>query len=73
MTWASWVVVAIVAAILGWWLVVPAVRDNFAGGGGGSGRDLDCSDFSGPVVIHDGNDPNGLDGDGDGVGCEANG
>jgi hypothetical protein len=31
--------------------------------------DLDCSDVSGPVYVPP-DDPNGLDGDGDGVGCE---
>jgi hypothetical protein len=31
--------------------------------------DLDCSDVSGPVVVLP-DDPNGLDGDGDGIGCE---
>ena len=36
--------------------------DGYAG-------DLDCSDFSGPVDTS-GGDPHGLDGDGDGVGCE---
>jgi hypothetical protein len=31
--------------------------------------DLDCRDFSGPVVVS-GRDPHRLDGDGDGIGCE---
>lgn len=31
--------------------------------------DLDCDDFSSPQSVY-GADPNGLDGDGDGVGCE---
>lgn len=31
--------------------------------------DLDCSDISGPVYVPP-DDPNGLDGDADGVGCE---
>jgi hypothetical protein len=35
-------------------------------------RDLDCSDFGGPVVVR-GNDPHGLDRDNDGIGCESNG
>jgi hypothetical protein len=33
------------------------------------GGDLDCADIGHSVVIR-GADPNGLDGDGDGVGCE---
>ena len=41
---------------------------NVMSGGG----DLDCSDFDGPVVIVDGYDPHGLDGDNDGIGCESN-
>jgi hypothetical protein len=32
--------------------------------------DLDCSDFSHPVVISQGYDPAHLDADGDGIGCE---
>lgn len=37
----------------------------FTGGGG----DLDCDDISGPVHVPPG-DPNNLDADGDGIGCE---
>jgi hypothetical protein len=33
------------------------------------GDDLDCSDVSGPIIVPP-DDPNGLDADGDGVGCE---
>ena len=33
------------------------------------GYDLDCSHVGGPVAIY-GSDPHGLDGDGDGIGCE---
>jgi hypothetical protein len=36
----------------------------------GSGGDLDCEDVDGPVII-EGDDPHGLDGDGDGIGSEA--
>ncbi len=36
---------------------------------GGDGDDLDCSDVGGPVNVG-GNDPNNLDADNDGVGCE---
>ncbi len=32
--------------------------------------DLDCDDVSGPVAVGP-SDPHGLDGDGDGVGCES--
>lgn len=73
MRWYNWAFVAVVVAFLGWWLIVPAIRDNLGGGGGTrtGGRDLDCSDFAGPVII-DGSDPHGLDRDGDGIGCEAN-
>jgi hypothetical protein len=34
-----------------------------------NGYDLDCADAGGPVEIY-GSDPNGLDRDGDGIGCE---
>lgn len=34
--------------------------------------DLDCKDFESPVVIVDGFDPNRLDRDGNGIGCESN-
>jgi hypothetical protein len=34
-----------------------------------NGYDLDCADVAGPVEIT-GDDPNGLDRDGDGIGCE---
>jgi hypothetical protein len=34
-----------------------------------NGYDLDCADVGGPVEIY-GIDPNGLDRDGDGIGCE---
>jgi hypothetical protein len=34
-----------------------------------NGYDIDCADVGGPVIIT-GSDPNGLDADGDGVGCE---
>ncbi len=33
------------------------------------GGDLDCVDFDGPIDVS-GGDPHGLDGDGDGIGCE---
>jgi micrococcal nuclease len=33
------------------------------------GSDLDCSDMSGPVYVGP-DDPNRLDADGDGIGCE---
>ena len=36
---------------------------------GGDGDDLDCSDVGGPVAVP-GADPNNLDADNDGVGCE---
>lgn len=36
-----------------------------------SGGDLDCKDIGHRVEIVDGNDPYHLDGDGDGIGCEA--
>lgn len=36
------------------------------------GPDTDCSDYPGPVVVAPG-DPHRLDGDGDGIGCDANG
>jgi hypothetical protein len=49
----------------------PATGSPSYGGSSYSG-DLDCSDFSGPVAVN-GADPHGLDRDGDGVGCEANG
>lgn len=34
--------------------------------------DLDCSDFETPVTIVNGFDPNRLDRDGNGIGCESN-
>ncbi len=34
--------------------------------------DLNCSDFASPVVIVNGFDPDHLDADGDGIGCESN-
>jgi hypothetical protein len=34
--------------------------------------DLNCADFATPVVIVDGHDPDGLDADNDGIGCEDN-
>src|SRR5688572_24924144 len=37
----------------------------------GIGGDLDCSDIDGPILIGS-SDPNGFDGDGDGIGCELN-
>jgi hypothetical protein len=33
------------------------------------GGDMDCADFIGQVMVG-GNDPHGLDADGDGIGCE---
>ena len=55
---------------------------GFGGQGGGGGcepgyepcvptypPDLDCADVFGPITVN-GKDPHGLDGDGDGVGCE---
>jgi hypothetical protein len=57
----------------------PSVRSWYGGsssgwapdyyGGASSGGDLDCSDMNGPVSVG-ASDPNGLDADGDGVGCE---
>lgn len=55
----------------------PTTDDGGDESGGGSGYpvqpdqegDQDCSDFSGPVQVLPG-DPDGLDGDGDGIGCE---
>ena len=34
------------------------------------GKDLDCKDFDEKNIPVESNDPNNLDGDGDGVGCE---
>lgn len=36
------------------------------------GDDLNCSDFTTQVKIVEGHDPNHLDDDGDGIGCEFN-
>jgi hypothetical protein len=36
-----------------------------------SGGDLDCADVGGPFAIDPTDDPHGLDGDGDGIACEA--
>lgn len=43
---------------------------GFADDGDFGGGDLDCADVDGPVIITD-DDPHGLDGDGDGIGCES--
>ncbi len=43
--------------------------DYDSGGDYTSGGDRDCSDVSGPIYVGP-NDPHGLDGDGDGIGCE---
>lgn len=47
--------------------------DDTTGGGGrfngGDGDDLDCSDVGRPVAVQ-GADPNSLDADNDGIGCE---
>lgn len=54
-------------------LLVPALSacEYDAGGQEPSyeGVDLDCEDVGREVIVS-GSDPNGLDGDGDGVGCE---
>ena len=42
------------------------------GAGTASASDLDCSDFETPVTIVNGFDPNRLDRDGNGIGCESN-
>jgi hypothetical protein len=34
--------------------------------------DRDCSDFASPIIIVNGFDPDHLDADGDGIGCESN-
>jgi hypothetical protein len=49
---------------------IPAI--NSVGGQvpGFTGGDLDCVDFNGPVYIGSGPDPNRLDADNDGWGCE---
>ncbi|MBD2055324.1 hypothetical protein H6F88_04670 [Oculatella sp. FACHB-28] len=46
-------------------------RGNYSSGSNASSpsSDLDCSDVGSPVFVG-GSDPNGLDGDGDGWGCE---
>lgn len=50
---------------------VPATDDDGPGliPGPASGGDVDCDQVSGPVLIT-GDDPNGLDADNDGIGCE---
>lgn len=48
---------------------VSACDPNYSGCVPDVPYDLDCSDVSGPVYVR-GSDPNGFDGDGDGIGCE---
>ena len=45
------------------------VSDDGIDPNGWNGYDIDCADVGGAVEIY-GDDPNGLDADGDGVGCE---
>lgn len=84
-SWGWWVAIAVGALL--WWqnsqdepeppppaiptLVATTSSLQFGGPTGLSG-DLDCADLPGPVRVT-GADPHGLDRDGDGIGCEANG
>jgi hypothetical protein len=49
---------------------VPAVRGAIPAVFRPTPPDVDCSDVDGPIQVT-GDDPHGLDRDGDGVGCEA--